>query len=155
MGQFIINQANQVAGSKPYYTQSAIKTMVNGDVIFNVVGDVQILTLISECQTVNNATASTLQYSVTNNTSATSQTLSAASPSLASAPAGSSVLIQPASLTNAPVLTTASGVGVIPWGAIRIAGNSQIKLVIGVGSTTGTWQHYVLYQPLENGAYIY
>jgi hypothetical protein len=30
-----------------------------------------------------------------------------------------------------------------------------LKTVIGVGSTTGIWRHYIRYEPLQPGAYIY
>jgi len=133
---------------------TAAKVMVNGDTIFNVVGDVLIYSLLSECYTANDATASTLQYSVTNNTSSTSQTISAASATLASKAPKTSVLVQLGALTNAPVIANASGVGAFPWGAIRVGDNSSIKLVIGVGSTVGMWKHYIRYEPLEAGAYV-
>ena len=130
------------------------KVMVNGDTIFNVNGDVLIYALASECYTANDTTASTLQYSVTNNDSTTSQTISNASATLASKTPKTSVLAQLGSLTNAPVVTNASGVGAFPWGAIRVGGNSVITTVIGVGSTTGTWKHYIRYEPLEAGASV-
>lgn len=137
-----------------HITNTSAKVMVNGDTLFNVVGDVIIYALLSECYTANNATASTLQYSVTNNTTSTSQTISIASASLANAAQGVSTLVQLGALTNAPVVSNASGVGAFPWGAIRVANNSSIKTVIGVGSTTGTWAHYVRWEPLTPGAYI-
>ncbi|MFA6040544.1 MAG: hypothetical protein WC733_03495 [Methylophilus sp.] len=137
-----------------HITNTTAKVMVTGDTIFNVVGDVIIYALLSECYTANGATASTLQYSVTNNTTSSSQTISLASASLASAAIGVSVLAQLGALTNAPVVTTASGVGAFPWGAVRVSGNSSIKTTIGVGSTTGTWAHYVRWEPLTAGAYI-
>lgn len=135
-------------------TQSSAAVMSNGLSVFNVTGDVLIFAILSECYTANGATASTLQYSVTNNTTSTSQTMSGASASLANAAIGVSVIAQLGSLSNAPTVTNASGVGVFPWGAVRVAGNSTIKLVVGTGSTTGTWKHYVHYQQLEDGAVI-
>jgi len=128
--------------------------MTNGLTVFNVTGDVLVFALLSECYTANGATASTLQYSSTNNTTTTSATMSGASASLANAAIGVSVIAQLGALSNAPTVTTASGVGVFPWGAVRIPGNSSIKLVIGTGSTTGTWAHYIHWQPLQDGAII-
>jgi hypothetical protein len=32
--------------------------------------------------------------------------------------------------------------------------SGDLKSVIGVGSTTGTWRHYLKYEPLEQGAYV-
>lgn len=128
------------------------KVMVNGDVIFNVVGDVFVRSVYSECYTANNITASTLQYSATAN--AVTTTLSGASPSLASAAVGQTVIIQPTSLATVPILTAASGAGLNILGEIKLNGSTQIKTVVGVGSTTGTWKHYIRYEPLEPGAYI-
>jgi len=126
--------------------------MVNGDTIFTTVGDILIFGLASECYTANNATASTLQYQVVSATG--TSTISAASASLANAAIGVSVVAQLGALANAPTVTAASGVGVFPWGAVRIPSGSAIKLVIGVGSTTGTWRHYLRYEPFEAGAYV-
>jgi hypothetical protein len=142
------------ATNSDHTAETAAKVMVNGDTIFNILGDVLIYALVSECYTVNDTTASTLQYSVTNNDSATSQTISAASATLASKAPKTSVLAQLGALTNAPVISNASGVGAFPWGAIRVASNSVLTTVIGVGSTTGTWKHYIRYEPLEDGAVI-
>lgn len=73
---------------------------------------------------------------------------------ISSTDAQSSALAQLGALGNAPVITNASGVGAFPWGAIRVGGNSIITTVVGVGSTTGTWKHYIRYEPLEEGATI-
>lgn len=128
--------------------------MTNGLTIFNVTGDVLVFAILSECYTANGATASTIQYTSTNNTTTTTGNMSAASASLANAAIGVSVIAQLGAVSNAPTVTTASGVGVFPWGAIRIPGNSSIKLVVGTGSTTGTWVHYIHWQPLEDGAIV-
>lgn len=135
-------------------SKTSSKVMVNGDVLFTTTGDILLFALVSECYTANDATASTLQYSSTNNNTSTTQTLSGVSASLASAAVGVSTVAQLGSLTNAPVVTTASGVGVFPWGAVRIPGGSSIKSVIGVGSTVGKWAHYIKYEPLEDGAVV-
>lgn len=140
--------------SSDHLANTTAKVMVNGDAIFTTTGDILIYAILSECYTANGATASTLQYSVTNDTTTTSQTISAASSSLANAAIGVSVIAQLGALTNNPVVTNASGVGAFPWGAIRVSGNSTIKTVIGVGSTTGTWVHYVRWEPLEDGAIL-
>ena len=148
---------NSLAAGQPLVYCNAVTTpavMTNGLTVFNVTGDVLVFAILSECYTANGATASTLQYSVTNNTTTTSATMSGASASLANAAIGVSVIAQLGALANAPTVTGASGVGVFPWGAVRIAGNSSIKLVVGTGSTTGTWVHYVHWQPLQDGAII-
>lgn len=146
--------SRQTKDMTDHVAKTTAKVMVNGDTIFNVTGDVLIYSLLSECYTSNDATASTLQYSVTNSDTATSQTISAASATLASKAPKTSVLAQLGSLTNAPVISNASGVGAFPWGAVRVGANSIITTVIGVGSTTGTWKHYIRYEPLEEGATI-
>jgi hypothetical protein len=146
--------SRQTKDKSDHVAKTTAKVMVNGDTLFNITGDVLIYALVSECYTANNATASTLQYSITNNDSATAQTISAASATLASKAPKTSVLAQLGALTNAPVISNASGVGAFPWGAIRAGENSILTSVIGVGSTTGTWKHYVRYEPLEDGATI-
>jgi len=148
---------NSLAAGQPLVYCNAITTpavMTNGLTIFNVSGDVLVFAILSECYTANGATASTLQYTSTNNTTSTTGNMSAASASLANAAIGVSVIAQLGAVSNAPTVTTASGVGVFPWGAIRIPGNSSIKLVIGTGSTTGTWAHYIHWQPLQDGATV-
>lgn len=140
--------------SMDHIAKTTPKVMVTGDVIFTTSGDILIYALFSECETANGVTASTLQYTGTNNTTATTSNISAASASLASAPQGTSALAQLGAITNAPVLSTASGIGAFPWGAVKVPDNSSIKTVIGVGSTTGTWKHYVRWEPLEAGAFI-
>jgi hypothetical protein len=130
------------------------KVMTTGDIIFTTSGDILMFALLSECYTVNSAAAATVQYSVTNNNTATTTAISGVSASLASAAVGVSIITQLGALANVPVVTTASGVGVFPWGAVRIPGNSQIKLVVATGPTTGTWKHYIKYQQLEAGATV-
>jgi hypothetical protein len=129
-------------------------TLVNGTEVFTTTGDVLVFAILSECYTANGATASTLQYSVTNNTTSTTTTMTGASASLANAAQGVSVVAQLGALANAPVVSSASGVGVFPWGAVRVPGGCSVKLVVGTGSTTGTWKHYLHWQPLEQGAVV-
>ena len=148
---------NPLAAGQPLIycnAQTSPAIMSNGLSIFNVTGDVLVFALLSECVTANNATASTIQYTALNNLTSTTSNMSAASAALTSSAAGVSVIAQLGAVTNAPTVTTASGVGVFPWGAIRLPGTATIKLVVGTGSTTGTWVHYVHYQPLEDGAIV-
>lgn len=122
--------------------------MVNGATIFTVTGGpIRIITLFSVCQVANDATASTLQYSVTP-TVGTATTISGASTTLASVAAGTVVSIGSALATGAAISTT--GVGLLP-ASLAIVPPGTIKLVIGVGSTTGTWLHYLRYEPLATG----
>ncbi len=147
-----------VAGTPDHVTTTVTpKVMVNGDVLFYIVGDVQILSLVSECYTANNSTASTLQYSYTNTGTSTSQTLSAATATLASKPIGTAVALAAVSTLAESPTVSANAAGALLNTAsrgIRLP-TGTITSVIGVGSTTGTWKHYVKWQPLETGAYIY
>ena len=147
---------DQAAGYPTIYynAKTSAATMVNGTEIFTTTGDVLVFAILSECYSANGATASTLQYSVTNNGTTTTQTMSGASASLANAAAGVSVVAQLGALSNAPTVSNAAGVGVFPWGAVRVPGGCSIKLNVGVGSTTGTWKHYLHWQPLEQGAVV-
>jgi len=134
--------------------QTSPAVMATNTTLFRTTGDILVFAILAECYSANNATASTFQYSVTNNSTATSQTMTGASASLASAPIGTCVIAQLGALANAPTVTTASGVGVFPWGAVRISGNSSITITVGIGSTTGTWRHYIHFQQLEDGASV-
>lgn len=135
------------------YAVKAAATMVNGQTIFTVTGaPILVLGLVSLCVTANGATASTLQYSVTPTTGASAQTISAASGSLANAAAGASVSLLGTALTtaanlnaNGPNLSMTAPI-FVPIGAITI--------VVGVGSTTGTWSHYLYYVPIGPGSNV-
>lgn len=127
------------------------RVLTNGDTIFNVVGDIQILSLVSECYTANNATATTLQYSVTTALAGT-QTLTGVSPSLTSALGGSTIVMPGAALTDVPVLS-ATGVSLNTTSRGIRCPTGSIKIVIATGPTTGTWKHYLRWEPLEYGSY--
>lgn|SRR3990167_784899 len=131
--------------------------MVNGDTIFTVTGGpIEILQLQSVCIAANDGTASTLQYS-TDPTVGTAKTISGASASLASVAAGTTVTLNQTALTTAPDVVTAANGGV-PLGADvanRIVVQAGIiTVVIGVGSTTGTWKHFIAYRPLAPGVTV-
>ena len=133
--------------------------MVNGDTIFTVAGGpIAILFLQSVCITVNDTTASTLQYRSVP-TVGTAATISGATSSLAAAGtgAGATVTLNATALTTAPdiVASTAGGVAL----GANVANNiivqaGTIKIVIAVGSTTGTWKHYISYVPLAPGVTV-
>jgi hypothetical protein len=151
----IVNPA--VAGQPitDHLASTSPAVMTNGLVIFNVVGDVQILSLVAECYSNNNATATTLRYNVTA-ANTTSATISAASASLANLTAGYALALQAATgLAEAPQIST-NNAGVLINTAsrgVRIP-SGTINLIIGTGSTTGTWVHYLRYEPLQYGAYV-
>lgn len=128
--------------------------MVNGDVVFTVVGGpIRILDILSECMTVNDTTASTMQWQSVP-TVGSAATISGASTTLAAAATGvgATVLLTPTALNTAPVIAlgTAGGVQLgANLGNRIIVAAGTLKLVIGVGSTTGTWRHHIRYEPLS------
>lgn len=130
-------------------TTSAV--MSNALTIFTVAGGpIEIITLVSFNSTQNNATASTLQYS-TDPTVGAATTISGASATLANAAAGTFINIT-GTLANAPVITT-NGTAISQAGRIVVPAGI-ITLVIGVGSTTGKWQHNLRYVPLDRGVTV-
>jgi len=145
--------AGQPGGNSVGNAVSATKTMVNGDTIFTVSGDIQIINLISECITSGTSVASTVQYQSAPTVGAAA-TFTGASASLASAIAGSSLSVADGQ-TTAPtfVVSGANNQNTYPLGIFCPDG--AIKLVVGVGSTTATWRHYITYRPLEPGAFVY
>ena len=130
---------------------STTAVMVNGNTIFTATGDIQILSLVSECVTTNDATASTVQYQSAP-TVGVAATFTGASASLANAAAGASLSVLGTSLATAPSLS-ASGANLGMTSALFCPAGT-IKIVVGVGSTTGTWKHYIRYRPLEVGATV-
>lgn len=140
--------------------ESSEKVMVNADVIFTVSGGpVAILDILSVCVTADDTTASTMQYQ-SNPTIGTAATISGASTTLATAAigtAGATVRLAPTALSTAPVISASTAGGIqlgtnVDNNIVVPAGT--ISLVIGVGSTTGTWKHYLRYVPLKVGAYV-
>jgi hypothetical protein len=140
--------------------KSAVKAaavMVNNQVAFTIVGGpIQILDLLSECITANDATASTLQWR-SNPTVGTATTISGATTTLASIAAGATIRLAPTALTTAPVISLAAA------GGVQLGTNvanfitvqpGTIQMVIGVGSTTGTWKHFLRYAPLGTGVTV-
>ncbi|HEY1806016.1 MAG TPA: hypothetical protein VGG45_16200 [Terracidiphilus sp.] len=143
--------ANQAIAEQVGTTTAAV--ISNALTLFNVAGaPVQLLALFSVCQTANDTTASTLQYQSTGTLGATTQTISGASATLASAAAGTSVVLQGTALSTAPVIN-ANGAGLAETTNIIVPAGT-IKAVVGVGSTTGTWIHYIRYRPLAKGAVV-
>jgi hypothetical protein len=121
--------------------------MVNSDVLFTVTGGpIEILGLQSVCVTANDGTASTLQYSH-DPTDGAATTISGASSSLASAAAGATVTLQGTALTTAPTLSANGACLGATRGIVVQAGT--IFAVVGVGSTTGTWSHHMIFRPLS------
>ena len=138
-------------------TASATKVMVNADVLFTIAGGpIAIEQLQSVCITANDTTETTLQYSSTP-TVGSAKTISGATASLVSATAGSTVTLNATALTTAPDIVAASAGGVALGANVAnkiIVQAGTIKAVVGVGSTTGTWKHYIRYLPLAPGVTV-
>src|SRR3990167_2478404 len=129
----------------------AAAVMVNNQVAFTIDGGpIQILELLSECIAVNDTTASTLQWR-SNPTVGSAATISGATTTLASIAAGATIRLSPTALTTAPVIALAAAGGVQLGTDVANRVTVQpgtIQMVIGVGSTTGTWKHFMRYRPL-------
>jgi hypothetical protein len=131
---------------------TSTKNLVNGDTLFNVFGDIQIVSLVSECIATGTPAASTLQYQAAPAVGAAA-TFSGASASMISCVAGSSIQMADG-MTTAPIIeiSGANNAGTYPLAAFCPEG--AIKAVVGSGPTSGTWRHYIRYKPLEPGAYV-
>lgn len=134
--------------------QTSAAIISNGLTLFTIAnGPVEIMELLSICQTANNATASTLQYSSSGTLGATTQTISGASAALTSATAGTSVILQGTALSTAP-LVSANAANIVAVNGSIVVPAGSITAVVGVGSTTGTWKHFIRYKPLAPGATV-
>lgn len=134
---------------KSVVTSAAV--MSNALTTFTIAGGpIEVKNLIAVCATLNNATASTLQFS-TDPTDGAATTISGASASLANAAAGTIINIT-GTLANAPVVTT-NGTAISQAGSIVVPAGIM-TLVVGVGSTTGTWTINMRYKPLARGVTV-
>lgn len=128
-------------------------TLVNGTTVFTIEnGPILIEQIIAVCKTANDITASTLQFSA-DGTDGAATTITGASASLASAAAGTIVATVPGTLATAPAIY-ANGVGIAGTVGI-IVPSGIITTVVGVGSTTGTWELMMRYRPLTRNAKVY
>lgn len=131
---------------------TAAAVMVTNDDIFTIAGGpIEILSLVSVCTTTNDATASTLQYEV-DPTTGVAVTISAASASLANAVAGGTITLRGTALSTAALFNASGGNLGATIGIVVTEG--VISVVIGVGSTTGTWTHHLRYRPLAAGVTV-
>ncbi len=128
--------------------------MVNADTIFTIAGGpIEILSLVSVCITLNDGTASTLQYSA-DPTVGAATTFSGASASLANAAAGSGAVLNMTALDTAvDLIDPLVGLTAVHTRGV-IVNAGIITVVIGIGSTTGTWKHYLRYRPLSTGVTV-
>jgi hypothetical protein len=133
--------------------QTPAKVVTNGDILFTIVGDIQIISLVSECFTTGTPAASTFQYQAVPTTGAAA-TFTGATGSLATAVAGSSVIVADGQTTVPSFnVSGANNNNTYPIGIFCPSGT--INIVVGTGPTTGTWKHYLRYYPLETNAYAY
>ncbi len=138
-------------------TTGTTAVMVDGNTLFTIAGGpISVQSLLSLCVTSNGATASTIVYfSVP--TTGTSVAITTASASLASMIAGATVAIAGTTaniLTQVALLSTtgpnitsnSAGSVILPAGTI--------KITVAVGSTTGTWKHFLRWKPLTTGVTV-
>ena len=140
----VLNHAEKVA-------VKASAVMVNAQTAFTITGGpILLVDLLSECVTANDITPATLQWQ-SNPTVGSATTISGATTTLASLAAGSTIRLAPTALSTAPVIALAAA------GGVQLGTNvsnyitlqpGTLKMVIAVGSTTGTWKHYLRYRPL-------
>ena len=140
----VLDQAEKVA-------VKAAAVMTNAQIAFTITGGpIILLDLLSECITANDTTASTLQWQ-SNPTVGSATTISGATTTLASIAAGATIRLAPTALSTALVISLAAA------GGVQLGTNvsnyitlqpGTLKMVIAVGSTTGTWKHYLRYRPL-------
>jgi hypothetical protein len=135
----------------PRTAVSATAVIVNGDTLFTVAGGpIEIINLMSVCIASASGTASTLQYSVTHATLG-DVTISGATGSLAAIAAGGFVTCQMTALDTAALVAT-EGATIASTGPSRIIMQpGLIKAVVGTGTTTATFKHYITYRPLASG----
>jgi hypothetical protein len=137
-------------GEKSVVTTAAV--MTNGLTCFTIAGGpIELKTWLSICITDNDATASTFQVSV-DPTVGAATTISGASASLGSATAGTIINLVGNALATAPVISP-NGAAISQLFPILVP-TGIITLVIGVGSTTGTWQHHIRYMPMARGSIV-
>ncbi len=157
------NGVNLSAAVREIYDQLdkvAVKsaaTMVNAQTIFTIVGGpILIDQLLALCVTTNDGTGSTMQYQA-NPTVGSAATISGATTTLASIAAGATITLSPTALSTAPVIALAAAGGVqlgLNVSNRIIIPEGTLKIVIGVGSTTGTWSHHIRYRPLARGIVV-
>ena len=151
----IINNAVAGLSDSDHVVKTGAKVMVTDDTLFTVTGSIQILSLVSECVTANDVTASTLLWKFTTAAASPLTTnLSAASSTLANTVSGYALVLATSSSLGEAPNQGASGVLLnTPQRGVRVP-SGALKITIAVGSTTGTWRHYLRYEPLEDGAYV-
>jgi hypothetical protein len=134
-----------------YVTRSA-SVLSNGLDLFTVTGTIAIKYLYLLCATANDGTASTIQFNAVP-TVGSATTLSGASASIANAAAGATISLAGTALATA-ALYAANGPNLIANPGTVLVPAGVIDVVVGVGSTTGTWSAHLVYEPLSAGASV-
>lgn len=146
-----INEIQSIDGFFTAQKDAAI--ISNGASLFTVSGGPILLKqIIGICVTDNNATASTVQFTLTPTVGA-AVNLSIASASLASRVAGDIIILPAQSLASAPTVSTVAAVNATD-GNVMVIPEGVISTTVGVGSTTGTWKWYIRWFPLSNNASV-
>lgn len=142
--EFISERVTQIWSTSP-------AVMADNDRLFTVAGGpIMILELFSICATGNDATASTIVYKITP-TIGSEQTISGASASIASAPAGATIALQGTALATA-ALYNANGPNLIANPGTILCPAGTIDIDVAVGSTTGTWVHVIRYVEVDENS---
>jgi hypothetical protein len=148
------DQASRFDPGVKFATTRTPAVMVTGTTVFTVGGaPIFIEELLSLCITANDATASTLQWSA-DGTVGAATVFTGASASLASFAAGGMIVCNFTATSTAPDLITA-GVGLA---SVKTRGiivpEGIITTTIAVGSTTGTFKHFMRWRPMGAGATV-
>jgi hypothetical protein len=129
-------------------------TLINGTTVFRVTGGPILLQqLVSYCISANDATASLLTWSADGDVGAATA-ITGPTLTLASAIAGTCIVCSFSALNIVPAIA-ATGVslsGTLATGIVIPAG--IITTTVTVGSTTGTWLHFMHYTPMSPAAYV-
>ena len=130
------------------------QTLSSGATLFTIAnGPVEIMALEAVCQNENSGgAATTLQWRHAP-TVGTANTFTGASASLASAVAGTTVVLDGAALTTAPTILVAGG---SQLGASRgiIVQAGTITSTVASGPSTASYIHYLRYRPLTPTAVV-
>ena len=130
--------------------------MVSGNTLFTVAGGpIRVESLFSLCITANGATASTVAYNSVP-TIGTSTAIATASASIANAAAGATITAVGSSAAGVAqaAVYNANGPGFFGIPSSVLVPVGTITITVAVGSTTGTWQHFIRYVPLAAGVTV-
>jgi hypothetical protein len=127
--------------------------ITDGQVLFTISNSpILVHKLIGYCVTANDATASTVTFNA-DGTLGASTAITGTSASLASATAGTAIICSLATAATVPAVV-ASGVGIAAHSTKTLVPPGVINVTVAVGSTTGTWEWYLQYEPLAQDAVV-